>query len=379
MANFEKVGRKWKYRIKYKDADGKWKSKTKSFNTKKEAKVAANEMENSLIRGSSIIDSNTTFYDYYRNWVNVYKKPNVGKTSMNRFNNIATVINNYFPLTRLNEVTKMQYQEFMNDYMKTRSTLTCEKTNGIIRSCVQDAIDDQIIYSDFTRKVKISGTSKRKKSKKYLSISDFQKVIGYTNKHKSYNSITYYEVLTGAYTGLRFEEISGLRWSAIDFKSKTITVDSVYDYMDAGEIQQRTKSKTSKRVIPLLDELAVILKQLKMEQNEWLISQSEIRNNDNIVFLSKNGKIPSDAGLIKSMKYIQTQVGIPTANQIRPHGLRHTFASYLLSTGVQMKYVSQFLGHANTMITSRVYEHLLEEQDKEQTDLTIQAMERLSK
>jgi integrase len=267
----------------------------------------------------------------------------------------------------------------MNDYMKTRSTLTCEKTNGIIRSCVQDAIDDQIIYSDFTRKVKISGTSKRKKSKKYLSISDFQKVIGYTNKHKSYNSITYYEVLTGAYTGLRFEEISGLRWSAIDFKSKTITVDSVYDYMDAGEIQQRTKSKTSKRVIPLLDELAVILKQLKMEQNEWLISQSEIRNNDNIVFLSKNGKIPSDAGLIKSMKYIQTQVGIPTANQIRPHGLRHTFASYLLSTGVQMKYVSQFLGHANTMITSRVYEHLLEEQDKEQTDLTIQAMERLSK
>lgn len=378
MASIQKRGKTWRYRVDFYSIDGKRKQISKSgFTTKKEASIAAAEVEYNLNHGQSGDKRNTIFGNYYREWVKVYKKPHVGKTSMNRFNNIATVIDNYFPEKKLTDISKMDYQKFMNDYMKNRSTLTCEKTNGIIHSCVQDAIDEQIIYSDFTRKVVINGHSKRKSHKKFLSVENFNKLIEYTDKNKSYNSITYYEILTGAYTGLRFEEISGLKWSAINFEDKTITVNSVYDYMDTGEIQQRTKSKTSKRVIPLLDELNIILKQLKFEQNEWLISQNKYRNEQNAVFFSKDGKIPSDSGMIKSMKYVQTQVGIPTDEQIRPHGLRHTFASYLLSTGVQMKYVSQFLGHANTMITSRVYEHLLDEQNVEQTKKTMQAMKKL--
>ncbi|MFT8879272.1 MAG: tyrosine-type recombinase/integrase, partial [Oenococcus sp.] len=46
------------------------------------------------------------------------------------------------------------------------------------------------------------------------------------------------------------------------------------------------------------------------------------------------------------------------------HGLRHTHASLLLASGISMQYVSKRLGHANLMITEKVYSHLLEAQIK---------------
>ncbi|WP_177159913.1 tyrosine-type recombinase/integrase, partial [Oenococcus oeni] len=47
------------------------------------------------------------------------------------------------------------------------------------------------------------------------------------------------------------------------------------------------------------------------------------------------------------------------------HGLRHTHASLLLANGVSMQYISKRLGHANLMITEKVYSHLLESKRKE--------------
>lgn len=379
MATIEKHGKTWRYRISYKDPEGNYQRISKpGFKTKSEAKIAAAEIEVSISKGANPILHDVTLSDYYRKWVEIYKEPNVGNVSMSRFNNIATVIDNYFPEKKIKDISKMDYQVFMNEYQSSRSTVTCKKTNSIIRSCIHDAIDDQIIYSDFTRKVTINGKSSRKKSKKYLSIKNFTKLIDYTNKNKSLNGITYYMVLTGAYTGLRFEEIGGLTWDSINFKNNKITIDKVYDYTYEKKIVPRTKTESSKRTIPMLPELAIILKQLKKVQVEWQL-KSQYRDPENAVFRSTDLKIPSDAGCIKTLKYIQKQIGIDETETIRTHGLRHTLASYLLSQGVQIKYVSELLGHANTSITMKTYEHLLKEQNKEQENKAALALTKLKK
>ena len=379
MATIEKHGKSYRYKIGYQDKQGNNKRYTKSgFSTKTEAKHAAEEMEAQMRHGSNLDKQDTIFSEYYKKWVEIYKKPNVGYSSMNRFNNIADVIDNYFPNAKLTEISKMDYQSFMNDYQKTRSTVTCKKTNSIIRSCIQDAIDDQIIYSDFTRKVTINGAPSKKRAVKFLSIDNFKKLINYADKNKSFNGITYYMVLTGAYTGLRFEEISGLTWDNVDFNKKEIHIKNIYDYQDTKKIVSRTKTPSSVRTIPMLPELSVILKQLKKEQAEWQL-KNKYRDPENAVFKSTDRKIPTDTGCIKTLTTIQDEIGIPRKAQIATHGLRHTLASYLLSQGIQIKYVSELLGHKNTAITMRAYEHLLKEQNVEQQDKTLNALNELVK
>jgi len=379
MATIEKHGKSYRYKIGYQDKQGNNKRYTKSgFSTKTEAKHAAEEMEAQMRHGSNLDKQDTIFSEYYKKWVEIYKKPNVGYSSMNRFNNIADVIDNYFPNAKLTEISKMDYQSFMNDYQKTRSTVTCKKTNSIIRSCIQDAIDDQIIYSDFTRKVTINGAPSKKRAVKFLSIDNFKKLINYADKNKSFNGITYYMVLTGAYTGLRFEEIGGLTWDNVDFNKKKIHIKNIYDYQDTKKIVSRTKTPSSVRTIPMLPELSVILKQLKKEQAEWQL-KNKYRDPENAVFKSIDCKIPTDTGCIKTLTTIQDEIGIPRKAQIATHGLRHTLASYLLSQGIQIKYVSELLGHKNTAITMRAYEHLLKEQNVEQQDKTLNALNELVK
>ncbi|GEO78875.1 bacteriophage integrase [Companilactobacillus mindensis DSM 14500] len=245
MATIEKHGKTYRYRINFRDDNGQYQRYNQSgFSTKTEAKHAAEEMENKMRHGSNLDQKDVTINDYYKTWVEVYKKPNVGYSSMNRFNNIAKVIDNYFPNTKLTDITKMSYQSFMNKYQATRSTVTCKKTNSIIRSCVQDAIDDQIIYSDFTRKVTIKGAPSRKRAVKFLTVDNFKKLIDYADKNKSFSTITYYMVLTGAYSGLRFEEIGGLTWNNIDFAKNEIHFKNIYDYQDTKK--NRSKNKNSK-------------------------------------------------------------------------------------------------------------------------------------
>jgi len=379
MATIEKHGKSYRYKIGYQDKQGNNKRYVKGgFSTKTEARHASEEMEIQMRHGSSLDKQDVTINDYYKKWVEVYKKPNVGYSSMNRFNNIATVIDNYFPNTKITDISKMDYQSFMNDYQKTRSTVTCKKTNSIIRSCIQDAIDDQIIYSDFTRKVTINGAPSKKRAVKFLSIDNFKKLIDYADKNKSYSAITYYMILTGAYTGLRFEEIGGLTWNNVDFEKKEIYVKNIYDYQDTKKIVPRTKTPSSVRTIPLLPELSIILKQLKKEQAEWQL-KNKYRDPENAVFKSSECKIPTDTGCIKTLMLIQDEINIPRKQQIATHGLRHTLASYLLAKGVQIKYVSELLGHKNTAITMRAYEHLLKEQNIEQQGKTLNALNKLSK
>lgn len=58
-------------------------------------------------------------------------------------------------------------------------------------------------------------------------------------------------------------------------------------------------------------------------------------------------------------------------NIVSIHGLRHSHASYLLSKGINIAYISKRLGHANISITQSIYIHLLNEQALKEEQKTI--------
>ncbi|MED3733451.1 Arm DNA-binding domain-containing protein [Geobacillus stearothermophilus] len=116
MASIQKMKNgRWRYRVSYKE-NGKYKTKTKGgFRTKKEAELAAAELEKQLHKGYDINAGDQLFPEYMRNWFELYKK---GKHSPEHDKNVeysVQLVEEYFAGVKMKELTRDMYQKFIND------------------------------------------------------------------------------------------------------------------------------------------------------------------------------------------------------------------------------------------------------------------------
>lgn len=147
------------------------------------------------------------------------------------------------------------------------------------------------------------------------------------------------------FTGLRLGEICALKWTDIDFANKTLTVVRTVQRLyvdDCGKktalVETAPKSARSRREIPLQD---AIIKLLVDYQNE-----------KEYVF---GGDRPLDPRTMQNhYKKILEEAGVPYRNF---HTLRHTYATNCIEGGVDVKSLSEMLGHSNVKITLNYYVH----------------------
>jgi len=141
-------------------------------------------------------------------------------------------------------------------------------------------------------------------------------------------------VIFATLTGMRRGEIINLKWSDIDLKRKTLTIQSSPSF----------KTKQGKRRTIPLNETVVFILQQKAEK---VFSD--------FVFTFNGAKINYDTLTHK----FKEKVVLSKLNDKRLHfhSLRHTFASWLVQDGVSLYEVQKLLGHSNIAVT-QVYSHL---------------------
>lgn len=166
-----------------------------------------------------------------------------------------------------------------------------------------------------------------------------------------------------AYYGLRRCEIFGLRWDAIDFKNKTITIQRkiVSDYDDNGEmkifVETRLKTNFTRRTLPLIPHIEeMLLEKKKMEVKfKKACGKSYNKEFDGFICRDNYGNMLSPGYVTQHFHYVITRNGL---KQLRFHDLRHSCASLLLAHDVPMKAIQEWLGHSNFSITANLYSHL---------------------
>lgn len=148
------------------------------------------------------------------------------------------------------------------------------------------------------------------------------------------------------FTGMRRGELLGLEWADVDFKRAKIRVNKQY----YKGVKQSTKTNRE-RVIDIPPNLLEILREHKRDTK--VLSK--------LVFPNLSGQ-PIHAYYMEE-KHFHPLVErcnevLDEENQIeklRFHDLRHSYASYLLSSGVPVRYVQEQLGHASAKMTLDVY------------------------
>lgn len=159
-------------------------------------------------------------------------------------------------------------------------------------------------------------------------------------------------------TGLRRNEMLGLRWADIDLEAGRLTVEQALEQTAAHGIRVKgPKTKRGRRTISLPSHLVTELRQHWREQQEQRLGMGLGKAPENSpVFAAVDGRHLSPNAITKAWPVAVAAIGMPA---VTLHSLRHTHASMLISAGLDILTISRRLGHSSPTITLNVYGHLI--------------------
>lgn len=157
-----------------------------------------------------------------------------------------------------------------------------------------------------------------------------------------------------------------MKWDAIDFENKTITIKhTVTNASVSGKRtiikKDRTKNKSSYRTLHLMDDIEQVLlnEKRKQEENRQFFGNS-YKNKDNYIFVDEEGNlIKPDRVSRRFNKLLKNN----DMKHIRFHDLRHSCATLLRRNGVRLEDIQLWLGHSSYQTTLR-YSHIDDDVNK---------------
>lgn len=163
------------------------------------------------------------------------------------------------------------------------------------------------------------------------------------------------------YYGLRRGEVCGLRWSDVDFDNRIIHIRNTRTRAGHEIFQNTTKTMSSKRDLPINDEVYSYLKHLREEQESDKQLMGNAYNDNGYICRWADGKPLEVSYVSRAFSRLLEANGLP---HIRLHDLRHSTATNLLQNGVDIKIIQEYLGHSDISTTANFYLHPDFEQKK---------------
>lgn len=290
-------------------------------------------------------------------WIDDYVKSRQNTLSPNVFWNYCRRVQELrnFPPFQKKKLIDTTAQDLILYYNYKRKQgckdTTIKKVANIIHPALRNAYNLDILSKDIT--AQIPHFKESKPPIKYFDKEELEKFLQVIKGHK-------FEIAfkLACYYGFRRSEIIGLKWDAIDFTRKTITIKhKVTICRRKIWAEDKLKSESSFRTLPLIPEIEqdLILHKQQIELNKKYYGSAYDDKYKDYVIVDAMGKLLFPDNLTHNFQLVLKKHKL---KYIRFHDLRHSCASLLLSTGIHMKQIQEWLGHADFSTTANIYSHL---------------------
>ena len=253
---------------------------------------------------------------------------------------------------KLEKLTMLQIQQFYNELLKSGriqkknkpelkehglSPRMVQCVHVVLNKALEHAVEEKLILANPAKKCKIP-----KNTRKEINILPEALIGSYLSAAKEHGILApMYLELT---TGLRRGELLALRWEDLDVQNRTLSINKSVARQDGKLVISTPKTPNSIRTV-LLPEDTVKL----------LVEEHERHPANSYLFPSpRTGETWDPDGFRRLHDRIIKEIG---AEHVRFHDMRHTFATLSLKSGVDVRTLSETLGHFSAGFTRSTYVH----------------------
>lgn len=396
--------------INYRDHNNKKKNKwykTDCRNMTQAEKWERNKRTD-LERGDSVIGDKMRVEAFLNQWFEAIIVPKKRPSTIAYYKSLIATVSKGIGNAVLDKVSPIDIQTFINLELKrkiepkwkekttkkphiapkkiekTVSISTVKKEFDLLRYALDKAVAWGLIPKNPCDSVELPDNNKTEQKV-------YTPALAQTAQDKAKGEEIEVPILLGIQCGLRRGEVCGLRWSDINLKDKSVHINKSLDRMkiaDAKEYEEKdgyeviwesqynsrsksilvlgpVKTDESEGYIPLPENVVTILTALKKQQKKNKLKSPKYHDLD-FVLCKENG-LPWDPDYLYNqfIDFLDMN-GLP---KIRFHDLRHTHATLLLRSKVDIKIVSQKLRHKKASFTADTYQHVSEDMQQETADI----------
>ncbi len=298
------------------------------------------------------------YQDWLNDWLGNYVQPTSKQRTYTRYSEIIRQhISPRLGHLELDELIPYTLQCFVTDLLNSGNLITGKglspNTVNAMITVVQNSLKTAFAlgyvaeyHADKIKRPKVQekkiecfSSAEQKKMEQYIMDKGNPKLFG---------------ILLCLYTGLRIGELLALEWTDVDFAKGELRVNKAcHDGKDAngvfGRITDTPKTVSSIRTIPIPKQLLPLLRETKRKSHSTYV-------------VSNGDKIIAFRSYQRTFDRLLKRLNIPHRGF---HSLRHTFATRALECGMDVKTLSEILGHKSPTVTLNRYVHSLMEHKKE--------------
>ena len=356
---------KYRTRLRIKRADGTWGSRSFTADTAKEANRLRDEYERLLEQGFDPNGGDLTIAEYLPMWLERHRTRHKRRTGRD----LATgTIHNYERSSNqlIEAIGKSKLKNCSARVLEDAifhgdaTPHTAQKRHLVLSAAFKAALVDGMM--DFDPMIRVDHPFvPEAKEGVYFEPHEIEQIF-----EAAYATRFEFSLQIHLALGCRISELLALRESDVDYLNNTVTINKSTDFSRGSYGTIKPTKNYETRIIKVSDSALDLFRKQKelrkfayhMDYKPALWQQDE----DELIFPNAISGLWNPrvyAFDLHAEVYSRTNITRPDRKTLGTHAWRHTCGAILISAGVPLKVVSEFLGHKSLSVTERIYSHLL--------------------